>query len=168
MLSGVVQKSATSWEMIQCHKCYCHGYSLWSVTGAPCSWPLVVRLAQVMPLYKADGRSLWRSWPRISPFPLLIRPWRSCAPGRFLLPLPIDLKVPRCQADFFPPSQPWRSQERGQPGCDDPVTEQRLSEWLVFFYLSLSWDYDCYIDTASQVLRFDPDCRGSRWLGTIN
>lgn len=34
--------------------------------------------------------------------------------------------------------------------------------------LWLSVDYDCYIDTANHVLRFDTTCRGLRWLETLS
>lgn len=40
------------------------------VIGTPCSWPLLIRLALLMPFYKANGHSLWLSWSqRKLPFP---------------------------------------------------------------------------------------------------
>lgn len=59
-----------------------------------------------------------------SPLPSSWRPWRSYAPDRLLLPLPIGPKVPRHQANYSPPCCPQRSQAPSQPGGANAVTEQ--------------------------------------------
>lgn len=48
------------------------------MTGTPCSRLLILQLANLAPFYEAKSFSVSRVW---VPFPLIIRPWRSCEPS---------------------------------------------------------------------------------------
>lgn len=59
---------------------------------------------------------------------------------------------------------PWSPS--GQGRLHHHLLPPRTENLILLHVLSLDDEWD--IDTASQVLRFDPFCKGSRWLGTIS
>lgn len=111
-----------------------------------------------------------------APFSLLYQPWRSQAP-RLWWHHHKTGKCGRTQSTVYKTKQlwdqsgTWTTVAAGQQNAWSPSGQEYFhhhlllpsSEWVIricpHFY---------YIDTTSQVLRFDPFCRASRWLGTIS